>query len=250
MPGMELGLAGQVALVAGGGRGIGRQAALALAREGARVAVLARTEAELLTVDGALPLPADLTDRVAVDAALERLRADLGPPTLLVLAAAALYRPAKLHNLPAEDADALLALDLGAAIHLCRVALPGMLAARGGRIVAISSLAARTGLPGATLYAAAKAGLEGLVRGLAVDYSRHGITANAIAVGFAETPRLEVRLGGDADARARLERSTASRRLVAADEVADVVAFLCSTRAAAITGAVIDVTCGAHLGNL
>jgi NAD(P)-dependent dehydrogenase (short-subunit alcohol dehydrogenase family) len=247
---MDLRLAGQVALVAGGGRGIGRATALALAREGARVAVLARTAAELATVEGALALPADLTDLAAVDAALATLRAALGPPTLLVLAAAALYRPVKLHNLSDADATALLALDLGAAVALSRRVLPDMLAARAGRIVAISSLASRTGLPGATLYAAAKSGLEGLMRGLAVDYSRHGITANAVAVGFAETPRLEARLGGDAGARARLERATASRRLVAPDEVADVVAFLCSPRAAAITGAVIDVTHGAHLGNL
>jgi len=167
-----------------------------------------------------------------------------------VLAAAALYQPSKLHNITDGDAEALLALDLHAAVRMCARVLPDMLAARRGRIVVISSLAARTGLPGATLYSAAKSGLEGLVRGLAVDYSRHGITANAVAVGFTDTPRLKARLAGDDEARARLARATATRRLLRPDEVADVVTFLCSARASAITGAVIDVTHGAHLGNL
>jgi 3-oxoacyl-[acyl-carrier protein] reductase len=125
-----------------------------------------------------------------------------------------------------------------------------MLEARRGRIVAVGSLAARTGIPGAPLYAASKAALEGLCRGLAVDYTRRGITANVVAAGFTDTERLAARLGDDGAARDRLVRATAARRLLGADEVADVVAFLCSRRAAGVTGAVIDVTAGAHLNNL
>jgi NAD(P)-dependent dehydrogenase (short-subunit alcohol dehydrogenase family) len=125
-----------------------------------------------------------------------------------------------------------------------------MMEARFGRIVALGSLAARTGVPGGTVYAAAKAGLEGLMRGLAVDYSRRGITSNAVAMGFCDTERLQARMKGDAAWREKLERATATRVLSTPAEIADVVSFLVSKRASAITGAVIDATAGAHLNNL
>jgi 3-oxoacyl-[acyl-carrier protein] reductase len=88
------------------------------------------------------------------------------------------------------------------------------------------------------------------VRGIAVDDTRRGITANVVAVSFADTERLAARTAGDAEARERLVRATAARRIPAAEEIADVVTFLASTRAGAITGAVIDATAGAHLNNL
>ena len=116
-------------------------------------------------------------------------------------------------------------------------------------MVAIGSLAARLGHPGATLYSASKAFLEGLVRGLAVDYSRRGITANAIAAGPIDTERLRRRLAAEPDAEARLTNATAARRIPSPDELASLVAYLCSPQAAAITGAVIDFTAGAHLAN-
>jgi 3-oxoacyl-[acyl-carrier protein] reductase len=255
---MKLDLAGRVALVAGGGRGLGRAIALTLAAEGADVAVVSRTGSELqATADEigalgrrALGLQADLTDAELLDQVFDEVRNELGAPTLLVLNAAALWRPAKLHNIDADDAAAMLSVDLGSALALCHRALPGMLAARHGRIVAVGSVAARTGVAGGTLYATAKAALEGLCRGIAVDYSRHGITANVASVGFAETERLAERLAGNPEARERLVRATALRRIPSASEIADVVAFLCSARASAITGAVVDVTGGAHLNNL
>jgi meso-butanediol dehydrogenase / (S,S)-butanediol dehydrogenase / diacetyl reductase len=255
---MDLGLEGRIALVAGGGRGVGRACALALAREGAQVAVLARTAAavdEVAAAIGAaggraLPLTADLTDETATGAALARLEERLGPPTLLVVAAAAVYRHQKLHHVSAAETAALLDLDLGAPIRLCRQLLPGMLAARHGRVVLLGSLAARTSLPGATLYTTAKAALEGLARGLAVDYSRHGITANTVCIGYVDGERLARRLADDPAARERLARGTATRKLLAPEEVASVVTFLCSARASGVTGAVVEVTGGAHLGNL
>jgi len=255
---VNLELDGKIALVAGAGRGTGRAVALALAREGADVALLARTAAELEAAAAdvralgrrALPVAVDLADDAAREAAVARARAELGPPTLLVLAAAALFRPTKLHNLALADVDELLSIDLRAAVALCRALLPDMLAARHGRVVALGSLAARGGVPGGALYATAKAGLEGLCRGLSLDYARYGITANTVALGFVDSERLAARTDGDPAARERLVRATAARRIPTPAEVADVVAFLCSARAAAITGAVIDVTAGAHLNNL
>jgi NAD(P)-dependent dehydrogenase (short-subunit alcohol dehydrogenase family) len=255
---MNLGLEGRIALVAGAGRGLGRAIALSLAREGADVIVTSRTLAELDAVAAeartlgrrALAIEADLTYADALDHVFTEARAQLGAPTLLVLNAAALYQPKKLHNVTDAEAAELLAVDLGAAIGLCLRALPGMLEARHGRIVAVGSVAARTGVAGGSLYAAAKAALEGLVRGLAVDYSRYGITANVAAVGVVETERLQARVAGDPAARERLVKATALRRIPAVAEVADAIAFLCSDRASAITGSVLDVTAGAHLNNL
>jgi meso-butanediol dehydrogenase/(S,S)-butanediol dehydrogenase/diacetyl reductase len=255
---MELGIVGRVAVVAGGGRGIGRAVALALAREGADVAVLARSENETESAAAeiramgrrSLALSVDATDTPAMHSALARVASELAPPTILVLAIAAVYAPKKLQFIGDEEANALIATDVTATIELCRWALPAMMDARFGRIVGIGSLAARTGVSGGSLYAASKAALEGLLRGIAVDYSRRGITANVVSVSFADTERLAGRVGDDSEARERLVRATATRRLPTPAEIADVVTFLCSPRASAITGAVVDATAGAHLNNL
>jgi NAD(P)-dependent dehydrogenase (short-subunit alcohol dehydrogenase family) len=255
---MDLDLAGRVALVAGGGRGIGRACALALAREGADVAVLARTASELdSTADAvralgrrALALPCDATDLGALDAAFDRVARELAAPTLLVLSTAALWQPQKLQYISDADARALLDADVSSAVALCRRALPAMVDARFGRIVGLGSVAARTGIAGGALYAAGKAALEGLLRGVALDYGRRGITANVVAVAFADTERLRARTAGDAAARERLERATATRAIPTPEQIADVVAFLSSPRAAAVTGAVVDATAGGHLNNL
>jgi NAD(P)-dependent dehydrogenase (short-subunit alcohol dehydrogenase family) len=255
---MDLGIADKVALVVGGGRGIGRAVALTLAREGAHVAVLSRTPAELEETARAisalgrksLACAADATDAKAVDAALASVRRALGPPTLLILGAAALYRPQKLQHLEDDEAARFLAVDVQSAVSLCKRVLPDMLEAGFGRIVGLGSVAARTGVAGGTLYAAGKAALEGLLRGIALDYSRRGITANVCAIAFAETERLAGRIAGDPAHREKLERATATRAIPSAADIAEVVAFLCSARAGAITGAVIDATAGAHLNNL
>ena len=255
---MDLGLRDRVALVVGGGRGLGRACALALAREGADVALISRTAAELeataeaITALGrrALALPLDATDLPALDSALQQVRESLGPPVIAVLGAAALYQPRKLQHVEDAEAARFLAVDVGSNVALCTRLLGDMVEARFGRIVALGSVAARTGVAGGTLYAAGKAALEGLCRGIALDYSRRGVTANVVAISFADTERLRGRLAGDPEARARLMKATATRAIPTPEQIADVVAFLCSSQASSITGAVIDATAGAHLNNL
>ena len=255
---MNLELQDRVALVAGGGRGIGKAVAAALAREGAQVAVVSRTESQArATAEGieanggrGVAIAADLSVDSEIDKAFAKVRDELGPPQILVLAAAAHYRVEKLHTVSTTTMDELLAVDVRAATALCRHALGDMMLAGYGRIVGLGSVAARAAVPGASLYGAGKAFLEGLMRGLAVDYSRRGITANVCSIGFVDTERLRSRIAGDADALAKLERGSSLRRLLRPEEIADVVAFLCSPRANAITGAVIDATGGAHLNNL
>jgi NAD(P)-dependent dehydrogenase (short-subunit alcohol dehydrogenase family) len=134
-------------------------------------------------------------------------------------------------------------------MSICRRLLPGMLRNRQGRVVALGSMAAWAGMPGGTEYTTGKAGLEGFIRGLALEYSSQGVNANVVSLGFVETERLGKRLGSDPEARERLVKATARKSLISPEEVANVVAFLCSSKASAITGAVIDVTAGAHLNN-
>lgn len=255
---MDLGLSGRVAVVAGASKGIGRACALALAREGCDVALLARDAARLETAAAevralgrkALAVPLDVTELPALDPAFERVGRELGAPTVLVLSVAALYEPRKLQFVGDDEARAFLDTDVLSAVALCRRAIPPMMEARFGRIIALSSVAARSGVAGGALYAAGKAALEGLIRGLALDYSRRGITANAVAVSFADSERLQGRIAGDPAWRARLEAATATRRIPTVDEIAEVVTFLASARASAVTGAVVDATAGAHLNNL
>lgn len=252
---MDLELRGRVALVAGAGRGIGAAAARRLAQEGARVGLLARTAEQ---VEGlakelgpdALALPCDARDVPAVEAALQRLEDAWGPPLVVVACQAAHFQPAKLTTLTDADEAALVDTDLLATTRLLRRCIPKMMLAKHGRVVVIGSLAGATGVGGGPLYATAKAGLEGLVRGLAVDYSRYGLTFNVVRPGFTDTERFVQRVGDDPEWRKKLERNTATRRITTADEVAALVAFLCSSLAGSITGAVVDITGGSHLNNL
>ena len=256
---MDLELTGKTALVVGASRGVGKAIALSLAREGCDVAVIARSAAPLAETAAAIRAlgrkasaqPCDVGDAKALEAALAGARDELGAaPTVVVLSVAALWAPRKLHLHEPAEARALLDTDLWSAIEICRQTLPDMMTARFGRIVALSSIAARTGISGGALYAAAKAGLEGLIRGLAVDYSRRGVSAVAVALGFVDSERLKGRVAGDAAWREKLENATATRRIPTVEEVADFVTVLCSPKSSALTGAVIDMSAGAHLNNL
>ncbi len=255
---MDLGIAGRVALVAGASQGIGRAIAMELAREGVDVILLARSREKLDAVSEGVRGLGRRSAVVAVDVADQSMLRqevsnainNLGAPTILSLAVAAVWVPQKLQFVSDEEVDRLFRTDVSSAVDLCRLLLPGMTEARFGRIVAVGSVAARSGVSGGSLYASSKAALEGLMRGIALDDSRRGVTANTVAVSFADTERLAMRTAGDEGARERLVRATATRRLPTPEDIASVVAFLCSTRASAITGAVVDATAGAHLNNL
>jgi NAD(P)-dependent dehydrogenase (short-subunit alcohol dehydrogenase family) len=188
-------LAGQVALVSGASRGIGRAVALAFAREGARVTLLARGRGDLERVAGAietgggsaLVLPGDAAEEDTARRAVEAALARFGRLDCLVTAqGAGAFGP--LETSRVQDWDAMLRANLTATYLLCRAALPPMLAAGQGTIIALVSLAAVRAIPGCAAYTASKAGVLGLVRALSAEVRGRGVRVAALCPGAVDTP--------------------------------------------------------------
>jgi NAD(P)-dependent dehydrogenase (short-subunit alcohol dehydrogenase family) len=250
----------RVALVTGGGRGIGRAVSLALAREGAHVAVTARSAGEVEAVAAevrglgrqAVALPGDVTDRAQVDAVVAAAAEALGPIHVLVNNAG-MAVSAKLVDTDDALWDQHLRVNLTGAFYMSRAVLPGMLAARSGRIVNVASIAARQGFPYIAAYAASKHGLLGLTRALAMEVVASGITVNAICPGYVATDltwasarRIEARTGRSYDdALQSLAAFSPQRRLVEPEEVAALAVLLASDDARSITAQAWNVDGGA-----
>ena len=242
-------LDGRVALVTGASRGIGRAVALRLAAEGAAVAVAYGTsdaaarevaaEAAGHGVATAL-LDADLADAGAAAGLVARAAEALGKVDILVNNAG-LTRDQLAVRMSDRDWSDVLAVDLTAAFALCRAALRGMLRARWGRIVNVSSIAGVIGNPGQANYSAAKAGLIGLTKALAREVGARGITVNAVAPGFVDT---DMTSGLPRDLVERALTAVPAGRLGTADEVAAAVAFLAGPEAAYVNGHVLHVDGG------
>jgi 3-oxoacyl-[acyl-carrier protein] reductase len=238
-----------VALVTGASRGIGRAVVLRLAAEGAAVAVAygasedaAREVAAAAGEHGVATalLDADLGDAAAAAGLVARAVEALGKVDILVNNAG-LTRDGLAVRMSDRDWSEVLAVDLTAAFTLCRAALRGMLRARWGRIVNISSIAGVVGNPGQANYSAAKAGLIGLTKALAKEVGGRGITVNAVAPGFVET---DMTSGLPAALLERAIGAIPAGRLGTADEVAAAVAFLAAPEAAYVNGHVLHVDGG------
>jgi NAD(P)-dependent dehydrogenase (short-subunit alcohol dehydrogenase family) len=251
MPGR---LEGKVAVVTGGGRGIGRATVEKLAREGARVAFLEKDEAagreaaaELAGLSPDLAfLPADVTVEDQVRRALGQVLERHGTVDVLVNNAGMNTYFDAVEMTEAEW-DTVFAVDLKGAWLCCKHALPAMKRAGRGSIVNIASIHARLTIPGMFPYAAAKSGMVGLTRSLALDYAPLGIRVNAVLPGWTRTRQVEdwFRRQPDPD---KAERHVMEvhplRRIASPAEVANLIAFVASDEASAVTGASLAVDCG------
>jgi 3-oxoacyl-[acyl-carrier protein] reductase len=243
-----LSLAGRTVLVTGAARGIGAATARAMARAGARVALLdrdragvERTAEEIGGAGGeALAVAGDVTDPASVKAAVGAVVAEWRRLDVLVNNAGVL-RDATLGKVTDEDWALTLDVNLRGAMLCAREALPHMLAAGAGRILSATSLVARTGNYGQTAYTASKAGIIGLTRTWARELGPKGITANAVAPGFIDTDMVHSVPPKVVDA---VVARTPAGRLGRPEEVANVYLFLASDLARFINGAVVGVDGG------
>jgi NAD(P)-dependent dehydrogenase (short-subunit alcohol dehydrogenase family) len=244
-------LNGRVALVTGGGRGIGRAIALSLAAAGADVAVASRSSAELEETVGGIrengrrgeAIVCDVADRSQVEAMIERVKSKLGNPLILVNNAG-MAASAKLAETTDELWDRMLRVNATGAFYCTRAVVPIMLEAKWGRIVNVASIAAKAGAAYIAAYAASKHALLGLTRAVAAELAARGITVNAVCPGYVDTEmtsqstvNIAARTGRSEDAaRKILEGFSPQGRLMTAEEVAALATYLCTEAARGING--------------
>jgi len=243
----------RVAVVTGAASGMGLAIARRLAAAGDRVALLdlraqeALRAAEQLRETGAqaMGVAADVTDRGAVDAALGKVRAELGPVAIMVTAAG-VDAFERFGEITPASWERVVGVNLTGTFHCLQAAVPDMLEAGWGRMVTISSSSAQSGAPRMAHYVAAKAGVVGLTRALALELARKGITVNVVTPGMIDTPMLRrAATGGDIGALEKtVARAVPVGRAGTPEEVAATCGFLCSDEAAFITGQVIGVNGG------
>jgi len=242
-------LTGQVALVTGAARGIGRAIAMSLAAAGAKVVIndlgqeaAAAEVVEAITQKGgtAIALMANVADRTEFDQMVKEIIAKFGRLDILVNNAG-ICRDGLLATMSEEDWDLVLAVNLKGAFNGCKAVIRPMIKAKGGRIINISSVSGIVGNAGQTNYAASKAGLIGFSKSLAREVASRGITVNVVAPGLVDT---QIKAHLTEEAEAKLMEQIPLRRLGQPEDIAAMVTFLASPMASYITGQVFVVDGG------
>ncbi len=238
-------LEGRRALITGASGGIGRAIATALHHAGAQVALSGTREEALRSLAGSLGegahvVPANLADRDSVEALPGAARAAMCGLDILVNNAG-VTRDQLLLRMKDEDWEEVLKVNLESVFRLSRAVLRGMMKARFGRIISITSVVGVTGNPGQTNYAASKAGMIGFSKSLAQEVASRGITVNCVAPGFIASPMTDELA---ADQQARLKAAIPAGRLGSGDDVAAAVVYLASDEAGYVTGHTLHVNGG------
>ncbi len=234
--------ADRVVLVTGGNRGIGRAIAERFVSDGYRVAVTARSGEG---PEGTLTVRADVTDAAAIDAAFTEVEQKLGPVEVVV-ANAGITKDTLLMRMSEDDFDSVVATNLGGSFRVVKRASKGMLRARFGRVILISSVVGLYGSAGQVNYSASKSALVGFARSLTRELGGRGITANVVAPGFIET---DMTAELPEETQKQYKASIPAGRFATPDEVAAAVVWLAGDDAAYISGAVIPVDGGLGMGH-
>jgi 3-oxoacyl-[acyl-carrier protein] reductase len=248
---MEWSLEGQVALVTGASRGIGAAIADRLAGLGAVVVGTATSDDGAHAISERLKdlddqcrgVRLDVNEAGAGEQLIQQITSELGAPTILVNNAG-ITRDQLLMRMKDEDWDAVMSTNLRSVYVLSKACLRGMMKARNGRIISISSVIGCMGNGGQANYAAAKAGMEGFSRSLAKEVGSRGITVNAVAPGFIDT---DMTRGMDETQREKLVANIPMQRLGQPEDIAAAVAFLASPLGSYITGQVLHVNGGMYM---
>jgi NAD(P)-dependent dehydrogenase (short-subunit alcohol dehydrogenase family) len=248
-------LSGRHALVTGGGRGIGRAVAAALSAAGATVTVLGRQQAALdeavAAGDAAGVIVADVTDAAAIEAGVKAAEAARGPFDILVANAGGVSTAPFGKTDPAQF-QKLFDLNVMGIVHATRAVLPGMVGRKFGRIVAVASTAGLKGYPYVSAYCTTKHAVVGLVRSLAVETAKTGVTVNAVCPGYTDTDLVRDSVASVSgktgksheDVVAQYVKDVPMARLIKPEEVAAAVVYLCSVEAAAVTGTAMTIAGG------
>jgi 3-oxoacyl-[acyl-carrier protein] reductase len=238
-------LDGKIALVTGASRGIGRAIALELARQGAKVVGTATAEAGLKTISemGLSGKILDVKDEARTDALVKEIQEQLGD-ILILVNNAGITRDNLALRMKDADWDEVIETNMRAVFRLSRAVMRGMMKARWGRIINITSVVGASGNPGQANYAAAKAGVVGMTKSLAAELGSRNITVNCVAPGFIDTDM--TRVLSDEQRKALLAHIPLGR-LGAPEDIAAAVAYLASPLAGYVTGSVLHVNGGMYM---